>query len=502
VAGIAALVEVAAAVQPVPAPRWTAPIGVPPPSFGIAQQAPSPPSPWTVETAGFYFVDSTHPRASDTVSYGTPTQPRRSIPAVVPAGSLVEVRGGPYTTPVSIGGPGTAAAPIFYRGVSKPALQSDIPRRRRLDVTGSYVIVEGFDFVNTFASLLGTHLAIRDNEIRDQAIAPGGCGVCTRSSSDVVIFRNHIHHNGDATMSRPNDIHGVQVAAGAQRIWIVDNHIHHNGGDSVQINSGRAGPLARFIYIGRNEMHHDRENAVDIKQAADVIVSQNTCYAYRPTTGRGSDGTAIVINDDNASNGQDNRIWILFNRVRESSNAVRAQAYGYLLGNVFSDVSGAGLVSFGRHNDHVEHNTMLRVGAGIQRWGGGPGVKTDVISNVIQGVREVAVALRGPAAGESTLANLVLDKGARLRLEGRRGAGACAGCVESPMLFSGGQSEPRVATGSRLPTAEPSSIYARFAATYKVDIAVAADGTPRPAIGPWTVGAFQMPPTPGANGAR
>jgi hypothetical protein len=101
---------------------WTAPLGVPVPAFGINEQAPAPPKEWTEETPGFYYVDNTHARAADDVTFGTPERPRRSIPASVAAGSVVEVHGGPYriSTNTSIGGPGTAAAPIFYRGVGTP----------------------------------------------------------------------------------------------------------------------------------------------------------------------------------------------------------------------------------------------------------------------------------------------------------------------------------------------------------------------------------------------
>ena len=49
-------------------------------------------------------------------------------------------------------------------------------------------------------------------------------------------------------------------------------------------------PWARFIYIGRNEMHDDRENAVDVKQSRDVIVSENTIHGYVPPPSGSDDG--------------------------------------------------------------------------------------------------------------------------------------------------------------------------------------------------------------------
>ena len=62
--------------------------------------------------------------------------------------------------------------------------------------------------------------------------------------------------------------------------------MHGNGGDSVQINSGNVAlaDVARYIYIGRNIMHEEGENAVDLKQCADVVVSQNLMCKFRAST--------------------------------------------------------------------------------------------------------------------------------------------------------------------------------------------------------------------------
>jgi len=58
-------------------------------------------------------------------------------------------------------------------------------------------------------------------------------------------------------------------------------------------------------------MHEDVENAVDIKNSSDVIISQNVMYGYGNAPE--SDGTALVIN--NWSDYPKERIWILFNEI-------------------------------------------------------------------------------------------------------------------------------------------------------------------------------------------
>jgi hypothetical protein len=450
---------------------WTPPIGVPPPGFGINERAPASPSPWTAETPRFYFVDNTHPNASDDAERGTPVRPRKSIPAQVEAGAVVEVHGGPYVhaSDWSWGGTGTREAPIFYRGVGAPKVQGDDGRSGSpsVYVAGSYVVVEGFDFVNSPVRLNGSFLGLRQNEVRDRPPRRGGAGVYAGSSKDTVIIGNHIHHNGDPNYYTENDLHGVQVASGASRVWIVDNHMHHNGGDSVQVNSGR-GTMARFIYIGRNEMHDEGENAVDIKTAEDVVISQNHAYRFKPTNFQqsGSDGTAIVINDDNMLNRKDNRLWILFNRIHDSATGVRTQAHASVIGNAIYDVVN-GVVSFGSHSVLIEHNTFNGIGTAVARSGGAAGFSATIVNNVILNRKTADFVIRGNSARTSIVRHNVVRNS-----EGPSAAGE----VPRPAIDEG----------------EPSEIYATYQTLYGVSIAVDFEGRPRPANRrAWDAGAYE-----------
>jgi hypothetical protein len=369
-------------------------------------------------------------------------------------------------------------------------------------VGGSHVIVEGITVVNLQVTLGGSFQAIRDSELRGIKPARGGSAVYA-PGADLVVLRNHIHDNGTLRSKVENDIHGVLVGVGAERVWIVDNDIHGNGGDSVQINSG-AGKLARLIYIARNKLHEEGENAVDIKTAEDVIVSQNTCWGFRPTNFvySGSDGTAIVINDDNARNKRDNHLWVLFNQISHATVGVRAQSYVAVMGNVFHDIQNAAVLSFGPHNVHVEHNTIVGVGRAVERFGGGPTNRVVFANNIVSDVTMENAKVTGNSAKTSAIAyslfpkraKFVWEKGTFESVREFSGWHPCKECREgNPQFVNSASRDYRLAPGSpAIGMGFGSAAYAMFQRMYKLDIAVDFDGHPRPGKGgKWDVGAFE-----------
>ena len=71
---------------------WTPIIGIPPPSFGIEQEPPALPSPWTDEQPGFYYVCDDC-AGSGNQTFGTPATPRNSIPRSLTNGDVVVLAG-------------------------------------------------------------------------------------------------------------------------------------------------------------------------------------------------------------------------------------------------------------------------------------------------------------------------------------------------------------------------------------------------------------------------
>jgi hypothetical protein len=189
----------------------------------------------------------------------------------------------------------------------------------------------------------------------------------------VVIYGNYIHDNGTAD-GYERDIHGVGVGANVEYLWYVDNHSHDNAGDSIQVSYYGAAPLAvpGHIFIGRNRMHGDDENAVDLKACVDVVVSQNTIYDYYGASA-GSDGTALVVHYD--TGGAASRVWVVANEIYNCSAKATSVTGGsdevYFIGNVIHDIGdpvahgGIGFSSWSSLRLYVCGNTLWNVDTGL-----------------------------------------------------------------------------------------------------------------------------------------
>lgn len=272
--------------------QWVPPVGIPNPTFGIKNVAPASPQPWTTAVPGFYYIDENVAAATDTSNpYGTPGRPRRTIPIALPAGSVVEVHGAYayyHGSPRTIVSAGTEAAPVYIRG------SSSAPFARATscwELTGSYYIVERIEFAscgNVLFLAPTHHAALRHSDVHGTP-SGGGVGVLSwtgQTVSDVVIWNNQVHDNGDAAASYDQDVHGIAISANAHHVWLVDNHIYRNSGDGVQINAGSLAQqgTTHHIFVGRNYSHDNRQSGFWTKQATDVIFSQNTAYSHRPSS--------------------------------------------------------------------------------------------------------------------------------------------------------------------------------------------------------------------------
>ncbi len=388
---------------------WKPPIGIPVPSFGIKEtyrmyDEESARNPTLVykesESGGYYthYVDWTADGATDSGNpNGSRTKPRRTIPQNLPAGSVVEIHGGPYSggrTPYGnnyfyIIGSGTANHPIFVRGIGKPIFQHMFGR-----IGGTYTIVEGFEYLDTTLSTWSnavnpniSYISIRYNEIHGSD-APSGRAVSIATSNNIVVYNNHIHHNGLIPYGDGHDYHGLVVVGTAQRIWIVDNEINGNDGDSIQIDDGPGGigtigVYPSYIYIGRNKLYNDRENAIDLKYCKHIIVSQNEIYGYNlnarvfgcdpnPRGIHGSDGTAVLPCNEGGM-----LSWFIFNDIHDNRSAFRLADEEdvsphdiYIVGNLIHRIEGQGFFVYSKQNDYVVANTIYDVGVGFWSYRG------------------------------------------------------------------------------------------------------------------------------------
>jgi hypothetical protein len=364
---------------------------------------------------------------------------------------------------ITFSGTGTAASPVVYRGVGSPEFSGQV------SITGSYVIVEGIVVRGGVVRFSGDHLVLRDSEITNNAGAVSKTTVSTGgTSSDIVVFRNKIHDNGQWQSSAENDFHGVSASGSVRRMWILENEMYHHGGDSVQIGHG-GGNSVSGVYIGRNVMHHDRENAVDLKEVSDVVVSENTMYGYRSTGS--SEGAAVVIHycPINAS--------IVNNLIYDSQVGISSTSLN-------SACAGQSVTN--RIVGNVIHTIL---GNAIQGWGSGK--VTQIANNTLHNVQGVGIDIDNAGSGSFAENNI---------LSSVRGGQIVANGVTSrnnltsgdPLFLNAAGGDFRLQAGSQAVNKGVSSTaFAGFQSVFGVSITVDRAGQSRPSGGAFDIGAYE-----------
>jgi len=401
------------------------PIGIPAPDFGPVLgnpvDVPPPPRPpvWPGgEAPGYYYIDNTAANATDNANdYGYPNRPRKSIPNTLAAGSVVEVRGGPYqfARAAYFTLQGTATRPVFVYGVNHPVLDNP----EKAEINGAYFVFDGFFLRNSRIYSQGmTHAIIRNTEIQGNASTPNGLKV---AGSNIVLYNNDIHHH------QGDDSHGVTLAEGSHDIWILGNRLHHNGGDGIQFCHKCSTSPPHHVFIGGNALYSNRENGVDLKYCHHVIISGNDVYNHWPsfpgipfcyddgsgcTTGSsGSDGASIMVGSD----GMPTNIWILFNDIHNSNKGIhiRETYNGFALGNVIHDVYAVGIAfeTTGEGPVTAAFNTIHNTDRGITGpWEPGT-LSITMEDNILSGISDDSINIQGIAAGLSTASNNLFYNG-------------------------------------------------------------------------------------------
>lgn len=523
---------------PIPDP-WAPPIGIPMPPFGINEVAGPP---------NYYVDNSVNCSDSSNGSHGSSNQPRCTIPTTLAAGDVVEVRGGPYYYNTSVSTPtitasGTSAHPIFIRGIGQPIIKSPCTvfqgcSGRDFTVFGSYYVLEGFVFSDgsTLApAIKGDHGVFRNNEVRNLQL-PYGVGLSGGYGSTVdhmVVYHNHIHHNGNYLTTVDEKNHGIKFSNDISYhapnppsyIWILDNDMHHNSGQSIQIGddliSWNHSDWPNHIYIGRNNFHQDRELALGIKQAEDVVISQNRVWGYGEEPPN-NDGRAAIPGGMAAQRFGANRIWVIFNEVLDSVSGIRANgnnedpnfgpADAYIIGNLIHNVhslhydptdiwssAGTALIGWDDKFFNVLDNTIVDVdkcasyvAAGNYTMSGNLCKQSNVPMtdmyptpcNTCTNSGAIDYAFYDPQArvawyGVAPIISLLQFKA----------LGQCARCQEGDAMLDAGfrprAGSPLLGANVRNPA------YDTFAALYGLDIAVDFSGSPRPQSGIWSIGALE-----------
>ena len=315
-------------------------IGVPEPTFGVhdSHERYAGVSGYLDAGNGPYthYVDNTVDHC-DNSGPGTADIPLCNLPTSVPAGSVIEVHGGPYTDHETATGGlevtlnGTQSQPVFLRGVAATPTANPLFRSTDFTLLGAYFVVENMIFDATRLLVGGDEPvifgAVRRCEIKDQPVS----NAVHLFGRDLVFVNNHVHH------SYGDDRHGVKVSSQSKRIWILNNVIHHHSGDGIQFCHNCTSAPPEYVYIANNHIFSNRENGVDLKYGKYIVVSQNRinahikaprnqywCFddeSFCGTFSSGSDGSSIVIGSD----GKPNDVLVLFNTIYDSNNGIRVE---------------------------------------------------------------------------------------------------------------------------------------------------------------------------------
>jgi hypothetical protein len=511
---------------------WNPIIGIPEPPFGITQTAPAVPNPWTSETAGFYFVNYLTGTDSGR-TYGTPANPRKTIPATIPAGSVVTISGTTYDQQnlrVMING--TSTSPVYIRSVDY-ASRTKITAWTIFD--GSYGILENLHFgpanstdgdfgVAIYEDFNPHHLTFRNVEFSGNNQKAGGFGAGAwgytgaNTVSYIVLDNVYIHNIGQIQINVDTDAHGITLNGSVNNFWVVNSTIHNCAGDGMQIEAqqGRRNKI-HHIYFGKNNSYANKQTAFWIKHATDVIVSQNKLHnSYSVDAYSGGTATGWQYGPE--------YVWFLANEIYDAETGFGVGSgdppgdglYQFIIGNVIHGIhsssptnssnSGAMMLRGGA-NIAIINNTIYGQDAGINI--PTDGIIADIQNNIFAGRAEVTGnEILTEASGASLTNSLVKNNlfyntgNVRINWGGNQynslaafqsGTGKGQACLSTNPLFIS-PSDNNFALQSTSPALDAGvahASYTTFYNRYGIDIAKDFNLINRPQGSVWDIGAFE-----------
>ncbi len=521
------------------------PTGIPDPGFGLDIQRPTRPADWTTERAGYYYIDSSV--GSNSYAYGTPQTPRATIPETLSAGSYVEVHGAYSETSggvIHIDGKGNGqtwqanvSGPVWIVGQNS----SNAPTfERKVVVTGRYVYFDTIVISSGGQFQVGSgttgypadHIVLRNSEAIGVPSSTSGLvsviGSSTDPVSNVVVYNNAFHDNGDINATFDQDAHVTSVSNYSSHVWFLGNEIYNASGSGAQVGGPTSGEdNCHHVYYGRNVIHHTRQAGLAVKYASDVIFSQNLIYGMidtRPlydTSSSPSKGVGFQY--------APSRLWILFNEIHDASYGIYGGSTNsgtwkiYAIGNLIYDIqrptsvtfrtsawAEAGIMMQGGTERFIVNNTIYNADAGIN----GPSVGTqyhlsnNIISNIADNRGHHIWIEDGSSAQSSSLDySIAHQPGADERVRWgdstthtiaslRSVTSQCSHCSNSdPEFVDPANNDFHFVDGSAAhDTGEAHPVYDEFQRLYGLDIKRDINATPRPLEGAWDVGAYEIDP--------
>ena len=529
----------------VPPELDTLAIGIPEPNWGtlhpVNTPAPAHPAGWPdAEVVDFYYIDNTHPQATDQDNpYGYPQRPRLTVPIkTYTPGSYIEMHGGPYPDIHVLRFPCTEAAPCWLRG----AAADQMPR-----ISGSfrlfnprYLFMEYLDFNGgdggavSISGIDAHHVSFRKSFIQNRryvnhtsalSFTPDLGGLI----HNIVVTNNTFRELGNWQSLADEDFHGVvpslwgrDATTELRDVWIMGNLFYHISGNGVQVNAGNWTDSFRYlhhVYLGKNIAYENRQAGFWSKQSSDVIISQNISYAHRLYGGGVGDGIGYQYGPNN--------LWIIFNEIYDCNYGIRQSATdvafianrAFIIGNLIYNIHpepgmtydpthparpGQGISLWqGSMQRYVLDNTIYDVRGGINSVLDGPLIMS---GNIISGIHpeDYHITSFHPARnGNATIDRALFhDPEGSIRFrwdwlsyEGlaafQTATGQCANCLTGDPLFTNAsQNDFSINTNSPAHDANvEDNAYAIFFSLYGIDIRVDHAGNSRPRGAAFDLGA-------------
>jgi hypothetical protein len=515
---------------------YAPPIGIPHPGFGVDDVVPVRPNAWNSSIAGYYYVNEQ--TGSDSGNpYGTPSNPRSTIPSSLPAGSYVEVHG-TYSEltggVIRIHGTGTNGAwaanqrgPVWIVGQDSNARPQFVGEK--IVVTGSYVYFDhivmnsgGRFQVSSGTTLPATdHIMLRNSEVVGLGDDGNGTlaavnGSSTNPTSHVLFYGNVVHDSGNRSATTDVDAHLMNSGAYSSNVWLLENTLYNAAGAGVQINASADRRSTHHIYVGRNHVYNVRQSGIWLKAGSDVVFSENHVHDIINTSWSPSKGLGAQYEPE--------RLWILYNTIHNVRFGVRiASTYNtatwdvYIIGNLIYDIAAdnsitensswddAGIHVHGGTNRYIVNNTIYNAPAGVN--GSATAGTYYIVNNIISDVNHTNgnhLWIESLINNTTLSGNLFYEPAGSERIKWggstihrvtslQTATGKCSGCVAGdPRFVNAANDEFSIQADSLAKdSGDEATVYQTFRSLYGFGIAVDIQSKPRPVGGLWDMGAYE-----------
>jgi peptidoglycan hydrolase-like protein with peptidoglycan-binding domain len=522
-------------IQNPTAQTWAPPIGIPRPEFGIDETYRMYDNPayrntsltYTQNTEGGYYTHYINDLGAcsdwngNVPNQGTLSSPRCTIPALLPEGSVVEVR---HTMSYSqtITALGTQARPVFVRGATqsnKAAIvgPSAYPTNSSLYLNASkYSILENLD-IGGIGFDSSNFVALRNSDIHGYY----STSVQGTSGTNYVFLNNKIHDNHpnwDADVvegSDDPDRGGFKAGGYIRNLWVLDSEVYHVSGCGIcfgdYVNDSARHEQLQNVYVGRNDLHDLRQSGAGQKQGKNFVYSQNKFHAIKFDTFHRGPGITMQYYASN--------VWVLFNHFYDLRTGVEIQGLAgnnqYLIGNLIHDIhetpemvfsplgesGSAGLIVRGGNNVKIVGNTIYNTDTGIRALPPNHEISNNLVSTISRTDGNYLV-----------LPQTTSVAGIKNNLFFHSGIGTpkinISGVAYGPQDVNSISSDPQFvapstnnlslsANSSAANSGISSTVYTDFFNQFGIDIRKDFLGNNRPAGSTWDIGAFEYGATGG-----